>query len=75
MNTIMNTGPLEYAKVLAWIVREGGRRKAIRDCELVASWREVGLAAFMFSKTVSDVAADVVEFARAINGEIEIGQS
>jgi hypothetical protein len=63
----------EYAKALAWIVREGRGGKVPRDPAAVAGWRVVNLTAALFDKSVRDVANDVVEFARAINGEMEIG--
>jgi hypothetical protein len=62
----------EYAKALAWIVREGRGGKVPRDPNLVAGWRVVNLTAALFDKSVRDVANDVVEFARVINGETEI---
>jgi hypothetical protein len=64
---------VEYAKALAWIVREGRGGKVPRDPSAVAGWRVVNLTAALFNKPVRDVAADVVEFARAINGETEVG--
>jgi len=62
----------EYAKALAWIVREGRGGKVPRDPKAVAGWRVVNLTAALFDKSARDVANDVVEFARTINGEMEI---
>jgi hypothetical protein len=65
--------PAQYEKALAWIVREGRGGKVPRDVRAVAGWRVVNLTAALFDKSVQDVARDVVHFARAINGETEIG--
>jgi len=53
-------------------VREGRGGKLPRDATLVAGWRVTNLTAALFDKSVRDVARDVVEFAKAINGETEI---
>jgi len=63
---IMTTRPPEYAKALAWIVREGRGGKIPRDVNLVAGWRIVNLTAALFDKSVRDVAYDVVQFAKAL---------
>jgi len=63
----------QYEKALAWIVRESRGGKIPRDPATVAGWRVVNLTAALFDKSVRNVADDVVEFARAINGEKEIG--
>jgi hypothetical protein len=70
---MMIARPPEYAKALAWIVREGRGGKVPRDVKAVAGWRVVNLTAALFDKSARDVAGDVVEFAKAINGETEIG--
>jgi len=69
---MMAVRPPEYAKALAWIVREGRGGKIPRDATLVAGWRVTNLTAALFDKSVRDVARDVVEFAKVINGETEI---
>jgi len=63
----------QYEKAIAWIVRQGRGGKVPRDPNSVAGWRVVNLTAALFDKSAQDVACDVVHFARAINGEMEIG--
>jgi hypothetical protein len=63
----------QYEKAIVWIVREGRGGKVPRDPAAVAGWRVVNLTAALFDKSVQDVARDVVHFAKAINGETEIG--
>jgi hypothetical protein len=63
----------QYEKALAWIVREGRGGKVPRDVSSVAGWRVVNLTAALFDKSAHEVARDVVSFAKAINGETEIG--
>jgi hypothetical protein len=63
----------QYEKALAWIVREGHGGKVPRDPIAVAGWRVVNLTAALFDKSAREVARDVVSFAKAINGETEIG--
>jgi len=62
----------EYAKAIAWIVREGRGGKVPNDPANVAGWRIVNLTAALFDKSPRDVANDVVEFARIIHGEMDI---
>jgi len=61
----------QYEKALAWIVREGRGGKVPRDVSAVAGWRVVNLTAALFDKSAKDVAGDVVEFAQAIDGEMD----
>jgi hypothetical protein len=62
----------QYEKALAWIVREGRGGKAIpRDVSKVAGWRVVAGFAAVFDKTAKEVASDVIEFAKAIDGEMD----
>jgi hypothetical protein len=63
--------PPEYAKAIAWIVRERGN-KIPRDPVPVIGWALVRYTADLFDKSARDVANDVVEFAKVINGETEI---
>lgn len=56
----------EYAKAVAWIVREGRGGKVPRDPGLVAGWRVVNFAAALFDKRPLEVAHDVVNFAKGI---------
>jgi hypothetical protein len=68
---MISHGSAQYEKALAWIVREGRGGKVPRDVRQVAGWRVVNLTAALFDKSVRDVAGDVVEFAKAINGEMD----
>lgn len=68
---MMIAGRAEYAKALAWIVREA--RGMPQDPAAVAGWRVVNLTAALFDKSARDVANDVVDFAKVIYGETEIG--
>jgi hypothetical protein len=63
----------EYEKAVAWIVREGRGGKVPRDVVPVSGWRVVLLTAALFDRSPREVAHDVVEFAKMINGEMEIG--
>jgi hypothetical protein len=63
-----------YDKAICWIIRHGRGGKTPRDVNVVAGWRIVNFAAALFDKSVREVAHDVVEFAKAINGEAEIDQ-
>jgi hypothetical protein len=63
--------PPEYAKALAWIVREGRGGKVPRDPGAVAGWRVVNLTAALFDKSAHEVARDVVAFAKTIHGEMD----
>ena len=57
----------EYAKAIAWIVREGRGNKIPRDPAAVAGWRVVNLTAALFDRSARDVADDVIAFAKTIN--------
>jgi len=61
----------QYEKALAWIVREGRGGKVPRNVTAVSGWRVVNLTAALFDKSARDVAGDVVEFAKSINGELD----
>jgi hypothetical protein len=68
---MMAAHPPEYAKALAWIVREGRGGKVPRDVRQVAGWRVVNLTAALFDKSASEVAGDVITFAKTIHGEMD----
>jgi len=58
----------EYARAIAWIVREGGMKKDLPyNPTALAGWRVINLTAVLFDKSARDVANDVIEFARAID--------
>lgn len=69
---MMAARPPEYEKALAWIVREGRCGKAMpRDVSKVAGWRIVAGFAAIFDKSPKEVAYDAIEFAKAIDGEMD----
>jgi hypothetical protein len=69
---IIGRGSAQYEKALAWIVREGRGGKAIpRDVSKVAGWRVVAGFAAVFDKSPKEVATDAIEFAKAIDGEMD----
>jgi hypothetical protein len=61
----------QYEKALAWIVREGRGGKLPREKNHVAGWRVVQLTAALFDKSAKEVANDVVELAKGIDGEMD----
>jgi hypothetical protein len=61
----------QYDKALAWIVRQGRGGKIPRNLSNVAGWRVVHLTAALFDKSAKEVADDVINFAKAIDGELD----